>query len=177
MTKSKIFLLAGTVFFGIGCANTDQEIKNLQEYTGPLQETFSLELLHSDSAIIRVKLVSPHQIVHQNHDQEYPEGIYLEIFNKGGDMTTIKANRAYFIKETKIYQVEGDVELINLNEKQKLNTEELFWDPSKEKVYTDRFVTIITEGEIIKGEGLEATQDFSTYKILKPTGTISIAED
>jgi len=177
MTKTDRFLLTCILFFGIGCANTDQEIKDLEEYTGPLQETFALELLHSDSAVIRIKLISAHQIVHQNHDQEYPEGIFLEIYNKSGDLTTIKANRAYFTKETKIYQVEGDVELINNKEKQKLNTEELFWNPQEEKVYTDRFVTIITEGEMIKGEGLEANQDFSSYKILNPKGTISIVED
>ena len=58
-----------------------------------------------------------------------------------------------------------------------LNTELLFWSPGEEKFYTDKFVTIISEGEVHTGKGLSANQDFSSYKILEPAGTIQIEED
>jgi hypothetical protein len=55
-----------------------------------------------------------------------------------------------------------------------LSTEELNWDPQKQIVFTDKFVVIETPTEILKGEGLEANQNFTKYKILKPTGVFSI---
>ena len=53
----------------------------------------------------------------------------------------------------------------------------MFWSPAEEKFYTDNFVTIISEGEVHTGKGLSANQDFSSYKILEPAGTIQIEED
>src|SRR5690606_41136095 len=67
-----------------------------------------------------------------------------------------------------IYKATGDVEVNSYEKDQKLNTEELFWRRDKGEIYTDKFVRIETAEEILLGEGLTATQDFSSYKILKP---------
>jgi len=160
-----------------GCSNTDQEIKELEEYSGPLQESQNIEIVHSDSARIAVRLKAPTQIVYQSLDQEYPDGVDIIIYNRSGDQTTIKANHGYYEKEGNLYRIEGNVRLENTERKQKMNTEELIWTPNTEKVQTDRFVTIVTEEEIIKGEGLVANQDFSSYRILNPKGSISIEDN
>jgi hypothetical protein len=57
-----------------------------------------------------------------------------------------------------------------------LNTEELFWEPKKEIIYTDKFVRIETDGEIITGEGMEAPQDFSTWRLKNFHAVISLDE-
>ena len=177
-----VFFIA-PVWFGIvgiltitGCSNTDQEIKELEEYTGPIQESQNIEIIHSDSARIVLRLKAPTQIVLQSLDQEYPEGVDIVIYNRKGDQTTIKADRGYYQKNGNTYRVEGNVRLENTRRKQTMNTEELIWTPNDKKVRTDRFVTIVTEEEIIKGEGLVADQDFSSYRILNPTGSISIED-
>ena len=54
----------------------------------------------------------------------------------------------------------------------RLDTEELFWNPKKEDIFTDKFVRIEKDGKLHMGEGLEAKQDLSFYRILKPTGTL-----
>ena len=54
---------------------------------------------------------------------------------------------------------------------------QLYWSPAEEIFYTDKFVTILSEGEIHTGEGLRANQDFTSYQILKPSGTINLRED
>ena len=58
----------------------------------------------------------------------------------------------------------------NLEKKQQLNTEELFWTPATMKIFTEKFVTIKLENEVLYGTGLDATQDLSTYTIRKPQG-------
>ena len=127
-----------------GCSNTDQEIKELEEYSGPLQLSQNIEIIHSDSARIALRLRAPVQIVYQSLDQEYPEGVDIIIYNRAGDQTTIKANHGYYEKEGNLYRIEGNVRLENTVRKQKMNTEELIWTPNDEKVKTDRFVTSIS---------------------------------
>ena len=55
-----------------------------------------------------------------------------------------------------------------------LNAEELIWDEKNGKIYSDKFVKITTADEIIYGEGFEANEDFTNYKIKNIKGTINI---
>ena len=62
-----------------------------------------------------------------------------------------------------------------VNEKdERLETELLYWDREKELVYTDRFVKITTEDEIVMGIGLESNPRFTKYVIKNVSATISI---
>lgn len=58
-----------------------------------------------------------------------------------------------------------------------MNSEELYWEPQKEEIYTDKFVRIQSEDQISTGTGLVAKQDFSSYRILNPSGTIYLDEE
>jgi LPS export ABC transporter protein LptC len=142
-------------------------------YDGPLVEADHITTLYSDSAIVRVKLKAQKQFELQSGDREFPEGIYLEFYELDGSISsTLTANEGFYFTETNIYRAVGDVVVIGLQNDEKLNTEELFWSPDREEVYTDKFVRIESEGELHMGEGMVAAQDFSTWRILKPTGSI-----
>ena len=65
-----------------------------------------------------------------------------------------------------------DVVIVN-SEGERLNTEHLIWDRKNQRIYSNVFVTITTEDEVIMGEGFESNESFTKYKILKPKGTIS----
>lgn len=71
--------------------------------------------------------------------------------------------------------MEGDnnVRIVNRNG-DKLNTEQLFWDENKHKIYTNKFVTIKTAREILYGNGLISNEDFTQYKITDLRGTIQV---
>lgn len=156
------------------CSN-DDEIKNFREYTGPVLEVDSSLTLYSDSAIVRVKVIAAKQLEFSNGDQEFPEGIYIEFYEVDGVLSsTLKANKGFYNKENDLYTAIGNVILINLLKNEQLDTEELFWKRTEQRVYTDKFVRIESNEEILTGEGLTAKQDFSSYKILKPAGTFSI---
>ena len=61
--------------------------------------------------------------------------------------------------------------LINLKNEQ-LSTEKLFWNRENKTIYTDDFVTINTDKQIIMGYGFVTDQSFSTYSLSNITGTI-----
>jgi len=178
MKPIPVILLGISLFQLLSCSNSDEEIKEVEPYKGPIQEAYNVEVLHSDSAVVIVRLEASQQFIYESGDQRYPEGIFIEFFDQKGELTTIlKGEEGMYHKEEDLYQVKGNVEVDNIRKKQKLNTEELFWKPKDEEVYTEKFVTIETEGEVLKGEGLIADQDFSTYRITKPTGRITIEDE
>jgi LPS export ABC transporter protein LptC len=58
---------------------------------------------------------------------------------------------------------------------QQLNTQELIWNESIHKFFTEKPVKISSASEVLYGDGLEANSDFSWYKILKPRGTVEVS--
>ena len=66
------------------------------------------------------------------------------------------------------------MEVINIEKQQKLNTEELFWKPDTKKIFTDKFVTIKLENEILYGTGFDADQDLSNYTMKNPEGEFEV---
>jgi len=110
-----------------------------------------------------------------NGNQEFPKGLYFEIYGDEGKIeSTLRANHAYYYKEKKIWRGSGKVEVKNIKKNQFLNTEEIFWKPDKRKIFTEKFVSIKLENEVIYGWGLDADQDMSNYSIKKPKGEFEI---
>jgi LPS export ABC transporter protein LptC len=155
-----------------------QEIKAPQEYEGPLREAENVEMFYTESERVKVKMNAALVYEYQNGDREFPKGIYLEFYTPEGIMeSTLKANEAFYFKEQNQWRGRGKVEVRNVAKNEQLNTEELFWKPADERIFTDKFVTIRQQGDVIYGEGLEAKQDMSDYEILKPYGEMDYQEE
>lgn len=161
--------------FLLGC----RQKENTQpiEYTGPLKEAADVDMLYSEKDRIKVKMKAKKILEFKNGDQEFPEGIYLEFYNEFGILTsTLKANHAFYFKEKNEWRGRGKVEVKNLEKQQQLNTEELFWKPDTKKIFTEKFVTIKMENEVIYGTGLDAAQDLAYYTIRNPEGVLEIKD-
>lgn len=159
------------------CSSGLEPKQNFEQYTGPTMVADSVEILYSDSAVVRVIVKAPKQLEFENGDREFPHHIFIEFYEPDGTMSsTLEANSAYYTKETDTYKAEDDVEVIGYTDPRKMNTEELYWEPQKEEIYSEKFVRIESEDQISTGTGLRAKQDFSSYRILNPSGTIYLDE-
>ena len=159
----------------LSCSDTQEQLDEREVYDGPFHEFEGLEVWYSDSAVVKLMLQADKVLKYENGDEEYPEGIYLEFYGKDTVTTsTLKADKAYYSIDTDEYRAVGNVKLVSLEKKQKLNTEELFWNRRDQQVYTEKFVIIETQDDVLHGEGLTAAQDFSSYRILKPTGELGL---
>jgi LPS export ABC transporter protein LptC len=165
------------VFLLLLPACTTKQTGEPVEYRGPLREATTVDMLYAEKDRIKVKLVAKRILEFKNGDQEFPEGLYLEFYDENGNLTsTLKANHAFRFKKDNLWRGRGKVEVKNIEKKQELNTEELFWNPMTKKIYTDKFVTIRLESEVIYGTGLDALQDLSSYTIRKPEGDFEIKD-
>lgn len=170
----KHFLYILTFFLFSSCTvdlGVDLEVK---AYEGATMELEDVVFYYSDSARVKVKGTTPHRKEYMDGNQEFPKGLYLEFYDDEGELeSTIKANKAYYNKERNEWLGQENVIVENTESGQQLNTEELYWLPADERIYTEKFVTIQREGEILHGTGLEATQDLSTYQITDPDGVFT----
>ena len=136
-----------------------------------------VEILYSDSAILRVRVRGP--VLYnfddrENPRQEFPEGVKIEFLEADLSVkSTLTAKTAVRFPEKGQIVARDSVELNTLKQ-EKLETEELVWDEKTAKVFTDKFVKVTKPGEIIYGYGLEAEQDFSYWLIKVPKGRIKV---
>ena len=159
------------------CQSKTDDVLEIQEYTGPIIELGHAVTYYSDSARVKMRMEAPKQLEYGTGDREFPEGLFLEFFDTNGEPTsTLRADYCYYTKKEDLYKATGNVVVQDVETNDRLNTEELFWNQKKEEVFTEKFVRIEKDGELHVGDGLEAKQDFSYWKILNSKGTIRLNE-
>jgi LPS export ABC transporter protein LptC len=149
--------------------------EQLKVYDGPINSSVNTFIVQSDSAIVRTEIIAARSLEFQNGNQEFPEGIEIKFYTKEGILeSTMEADRGYFIREENLYRGEGNVRIENLLKEQSLKTEEIFWNRSKKKIYTEKFVTIREKETQFNGNGMEADDSFSNYKLKQVTGVTQL---
>ncbi len=165
--KNQTFL--ALLFFSsvlLSSCREDIDPNALKVYDGPINSAVNIHLVQSDSAIVRSEIRAAKQLEYENGNLEFPEGIEIEFFEEDGTLsTTMRADRGYFSKEENLYKGVGDVRVQNLLKDQRLQSEEMFWNPREKKIFTDKFVTIQEKQTLFNGTGMEADESFSTYKL------------
>ncbi|MDW7693669.1 LPS export ABC transporter periplasmic protein LptC [Flammeovirgaceae bacterium SG7u.111] len=145
-----------------------QEIVEELSDSLPVRVFNDVSMLYSQNSMVRLKLEAPIQNQYENQDEDYPEGLYLEIYDSLGVKTTsLVADQGKHDVKSHKFRVKGNVVVINFVEGTKLETEVLNWDQASETIYTDTLtpVVITTPKDVINANGLTANQDFSEYEI------------
>ncbi|MCB0480962.1 MAG: LPS export ABC transporter periplasmic protein LptC [Flavobacteriales bacterium] len=177
--KSAVVILLTSALFS--CQNDPEKVKAVgSQEKVPTEISFETEILYSDSAVLRIKLTTPKLIRFSGEETpyvEFPQGLMLTMFDSAGQVeTTLKANYGVNYPNERKIEVKKDVEVVN-NTGEILNTEHLIWLRDESKIYTEEFVKITTPDEIIYGDGLEANETFTKYRIKNIKGTIAVKED
>lgn len=163
------------------CKNDMETILKL-DYTDTLPGLTAkdVEIIYSENAKIQMKLESPLLI---NHDIEgsvliFPEGFTVFFYDSLLNLqSTITADYGISHEKTKIMEARYNVVVNNFEKDERLNTEELFWDRGKEIIYSDKFVKITSDEQVITGDGLYSQQPFNEIEIRNPKGLIEIKEE
>jgi len=160
-----------------GCENDPTEVARITKYENePLEHIKVLETIYSDSGIVRVKVTAPElkKIGTNQLITELPGGLHIEFFDQHLNVESeLRAKYAIHFENERKWEARNDVVVVN-KKGERLNTEKLIWDERKELLSSDQHVKITTAEEVIFGNGFEANQDFSRYKILNVTGVLTI---
>ncbi len=178
--KIKFVLL---IFLGIIFQSCKTDIKKVNELSSSKElnkeEGVNVDLMVLENGIKKYRIQAPRSIRNIGPEQimEFPEGMKVFTYNQFGveeshltaEYGTMIENNGQISRLT----VRNNVHVLN-KKGEEMNTEELNWDHVNDRVWTDRFIKIVTKDEIIYGEGFESNQDFTSYVIKKITGTIQV---
>ena len=95
------------------------------------------------------------------HLTKLKNGLQVDFYSIDGEITsTMTAQYGEINFATGKVSVKDSVVLFNYKKKQRLETEELFWNQKDSTIFTDKYVLIKTEGKGItgRGHGISTTQ-------------------
>lgn len=174
-----VFIVVLGLYFAAGCENDKNEISKITALDkAPLESIRNLETIYSDSGIIKVKVNAPllYKFTTPKIITELPKGLHIEFYDDNLKVVSeLTAKYAIHFEAERKWEAQKDVVVINKKGEQ-LNTERLVWDEQAERITSDKFVKITTAEEIIYGDGFEADQNFTSYKIFKVKGHITVKE-
>jgi len=136
--------------------------------------------IYSDSGRIKLIMTFPIMEQYDNTGQPYYEfrkGIHVDLYDgKTEPSGSVTSKYAKYTKSTNIWELKDSVVVINEN-KDKLETEVLNWDQSKDLIYSDRFVRFTNEDQIVMGTGFESDPHLRKRKIQKVSATIYLKDE
>ena len=169
--------------FGIlcSCENSMDDIAALMnEEEIPVSVGRNVEIIYSEKSAVKIQITAPLMEEYGSEEDKYmemTEGIKVLFYDSLLNVaSTLTANYAIHRVSENIMEAKDDVVVVN-DKGEILNTEHLIWLEDSAKIYSDEFVKISTEDEIIIGEGMEANQDFTKWKIHKIKGVINVKEE
>lgn len=137
LTAMVMFLLFSSCSGGkkdLGAAITERD-------SLPVMDTRGVTTLVSDSGVTRYRVNTEEWLIFDRKSPSYwafEKGIYLEKFDSLFQVeASIKADTAYHYDKERLWKLMGNVHIQNLKG-EKFDTELLYWDQNKHKVYSDK---------------------------------------
>jgi LPS export ABC transporter protein LptC len=179
MMLIRIIPFLAAVLFLSSCQNKRSEIMALGK---PKMEATQIgkgiTMIYTDSAKLKMVMKAEQMLTYDRNVKEpftlMPSGISMSFYNADEKVeATLKANYGVHYPQRKRMEVKYNVVVVNKNG-ETLNTEHLIWDERTKHIYSDAFVKITTDKEIIMGKGFESNEDLTQYQIKEVTGTIQL---
>lgn len=141
----------------------------------PTMATTDVNTLISDSGYTRYKVVTPLWLMFEDADEpfwRFPQGIELEQFDLAmNPESSVVADSAVYLSRKRVWQLDGNVVMVN-TDRDSFLTQQLFWEQSTRKIYTDSFIHIVRSDRTIEGYGFESDQSMKWYTVTHPTAIL-----
>ena len=166
-----LFLLCISLY---SCENKMPVIPKSDLLTLPSLTSRDFTTVLDDSGRVQLIMSSPLLEQYDNANppySEFREGIKVVVYN-GKDTAQLRITAKYAkCTNNNLWELRDSVVVIN-EQNEKLETELLYWNQEKDLIYTDRFVKITTENEVMQGIGFESDSHLTKRKIKKVTADI-----
>ncbi len=165
----------------MSCKNDIEVINLLTNINNlPSLTIVNLETIYTDSTKIQLRIKAP-LVKRYDHEEdpylEFPKGLKVYFYDENEKVESqLSARYAIYYEAEELWEAKDSVVATN-DRGEVLNTEQLFWDENKKLIYTSEFVKITSSDEIIYGDGMEANENFTDWKIMKPRGTFYIENE
>lgn len=177
-----IFLLFSVLPMFMGCsAESKEQAGEGDSIELPNMVTSDVNMLISDSGVIKYKAIAPLWYVYENDVRNkywyFPEGIRLDqIDTTFATKFSIESDTAYNYETKQLWHLIKNVKIRNTMGEY-FETNDLYWDMRNHKVYSDSFIHIERPDAIIEGFGFTSDDAFTKYEIRQTSGIFPFKED
>lgn len=131
----------------------------------PFAEGKGMNTKYTDSGAVAANLRAPEFRDYSNFEfpyREFPEGIEL-FFWEDGKLSTVVSDYAIQYEKTGLVDLRKNVVVVT-SDSVILNAEQLYWDQSREWVFTDEpYQITMRDGSVNNGASFDSSQDFTTF--------------
>ena len=184
MQKSNIHIIinsviafAMTLFFSCKGKLDDVKKLNLSD-NEPVGISDSINVKYTDSGRLAANLVSPKMYDYSNLSfsySEFPDGMVLYLYDKQNQQTTIISDYAIVYNDTDLIDLRGNV-IAATPELDTLYADQLYYDQTKQWLFTNLPVTFRSKDYVTNGEGFDSDRDFNKAEVLGVTGQFAVTE-
>ncbi len=157
------------------------DLKTIESITSednlPVETARNLRIVYSTHAQVQMTMEAPIMKRYEGEKSymELPQGFLMIFFDSLMNETSrISAKYAIQYDDDQLIDARNDVVVENIENNEKLNTEQLIWDQKNEIISTEKFVKITTEDEVLFGDGFESDDRFTSWVIKNPRGTFYV---
>lgn len=181
VNKIKNIVIVGSIAMFFSCTNDAKEVRDfLADKNLPVGESYNIVHKHTDSGRINIRMTAPLMLDFGNRKEhpynEFPKGLKITTIEINGDSTTIEGDYAKSYNKTEVSEIKNNVIIQNYAQKNKLVTDELYWDKKTRYFFTEAKFTFYTPNDTIHGTGFEASEDLENWWVKNQQGVIKIQE-
>jgi len=163
------------IFIGIiisGCFSPTQEIGGEKRTNRPDQESWDIVITMTKEGLVRA-------IVHSGYLKKFQQknfifledGVTVDFFDHSEIHTTHLTSNSAEINEKNNFMRAIQSVVVKSDSGITLFTDTLSWNHSKQRIFTDDSVQVVTENQdTLYGVGFESDTEMKYWKILKPSG-------
>ncbi|HTH83618.1 MAG TPA: LPS export ABC transporter periplasmic protein LptC [Mucilaginibacter sp.] len=177
-------LLSGMLLLG-ACENDLKQIKQISAklVSQPIDTTRGVEVIYSDSAIVKGKMITPlliHYDVSKSVAKPYysmPKGVKVIIYDKDAkEIGNIVSDSAAQHEKEHITEFFRNVVATNIKG-ETYKSDELIWDQDKKIFYSNKPVQItMAGGDIMNGTSFKSDDKFNNPHLTQSTGLFNVSD-
>ncbi|QNL51218.1 LPS export ABC transporter periplasmic protein LptC [Olivibacter sp. SDN3] len=174
-------LFLALIFFS-SCENDLKEVERIANIDAeePIDISYGVSVLYSDSAVVKAKLISTEMIKH-NVDSpfyEFPKDVLLIFYDKDKkEERRVTSKYGLYFEKKNLVELRHDV-VVTMADGTIFKSEELFWDNDKRIFYNKLPLTITSpDGSMLEGNYFEADENFDNRKINGARGVYNVKEE
>ena len=134
----------------------------------------------SESASLQLQMEAP--LIERHSVPEprtlYPQGVKITFFSGADNPTAVlTARRAVQYEKRSITEVRDSVVIIDLRSHDTTYLDELIWDASQHRIYSDKPIRSVNGPRVTIGDGFESDDGMQSPQIIHQRGTVEWRED
>ena len=167
---------SAVAFVVYSCKSKIQQADDIDLSAYPVQVVNDMFVVQSENGLLQMRMEADLMERYQNDSVSYeifPEGFAVYGYNEEGlletEITSDNARHEKFDKnDVETWAAFGNVVVKNVINKERMETDTLYWDRKNEKIYTDCYVKMFSPKGFMQGYGMESDQRARNSIIFNP---------